>query len=130
MSPNTLIDLWKNKLGISDWKIITTKIDPSSIIYNGEKYFIGIHRDFGRKLGIIYHDIDLDEESIVHELLHIVFPAPQEDETFQDYERWITEAAENLAQSEDVWKPVCNIPKIFTGFQPYHHLEALDKNEK
>ena len=100
MSPDTLIDLWKNKLGISDWKIITTKIDPSSIIYNGEKYFIGIHRDFGRKLGIIYHDIDLDKESIIHELLHIVFPAPQEDETFQDYERWITEAAENLANEK------------------------------
>ena len=130
MSPNTLIDLWRNKLRISDWKIITTKIDPSSIIYNGEKYFIGIHRDFGRKLGIIYHDVDLTEEDIIHELLHIVFPIPQEDESYEDYERWITEAAENLAQSKDVWKPVCNIPKMFTGFQPYHHLEAFNKNEK
>ena len=125
-----IIKKWQHILRLKDWTIKTNKLSPESIIYNGEKYFIGIHRDFGRKLGVIYHDADLDEESIVHELLHIVFPTPQEDETFQDYERWITEAAENLAQSEDVWKPVCNIPEMFTGFQPHHHLEAFNKNEK
>ncbi len=125
-----IIKKWQHILRLKDWTIKTNKISPESIIYNGEKYFIGIHRDFGRKLGIIYHDVDLKEEDIVHELLHIVFPTPQEDETFEDYERWIAESAENLAQSEDVWKPVCNTPKMFTGFQPYHHLETLNKNEK
>jgi hypothetical protein len=125
-----IIKKWQHILRLKDWTIKTNKISPESIIYNGEKYFIGIHRDFGRKLGIIYHDVDLTEEYIVHELLHIVFPIPQEDESYEDYERWITEVAENLAQSEDVWKPVCNIPKMFTGFQPYHHLEAFNKNEE
>jgi hypothetical protein len=125
-----IIKKWQHILRLKDWTIKTNKISPESIIYNGEKYFIGIHRDFGRKLGIIYHDVDLTEEYIVHELLHIVFPIPQEDESYEDYERWITEVAENLAQSEDVWKPVCNIPKMFTGFQPHHHLEAFNKNEK
>lgn len=124
-----IIKKWQHILRLKDWTIKTNKISPESIIYNGEKYFIGIHRDFGRKLGVIYHDVDLKEEDIVHELLHIVFPTPQEDETFQDYERWIGEAAENLAQSEDVWKPVCNT-EMFTGFEPLHHLEALNKNEK
>jgi hypothetical protein len=125
-----IIKKWQHILRLKDWTIKTNKISPESIIYNGEKYFIGIHRDFGRTLGIIYHDVDLTEEYIVHELLHIVFPIPQEDESYEDYERWITEVAENLAQSEDVWKPVCNIPKMFTGFQPYHHLEAFNKNEE
>ena len=127
---NEIIEKWQHIFRLKDWKITTNKINPENIIYNGEDYFIGIHRDFGRKFAIIYHDIDLAEESIVHELLHIVFPEPQKDETFEDYERWITEAAENFAQSEDVWKPVCNTPKMFTGLQPYHHLEAFNKNEK
>jgi len=125
MSTDTLIDLWKHKLNLSDWDIIAHQIAPEQILYNGEKYFVGIHRDFGRKKAIIYHDIALDEESIVHELLHIVYPEPNQDETFQDYERWITEAAENLTQSEDVWKPISYISKMFTGFQPHHHLEAI-----
>lgn len=124
-----VIKKWQHILRLKDWTIKTNKIYSESIIYNGEKYFIGIHRDFGRKLGIIYHDVDLTEEDIVHELLHIVFPIPQEDESYEDYERWITEAAENLAQSEDVWEPV-DVPKMFTGFQPYHHLEAFNKNEE
>ena len=125
MSTNTLIDLWKHKLGLSDWSVTTTRIEPEQILYNGEKYFIGIYRDFSRKEAIIYHDIALTEKDIVHELLHIVFPKQNHDETFQDYERWITEAAENLTQSENVWKPIFCISKMFTGFQPHHHLEAI-----
>ena len=42
----------------------------------------------------------MDEESIVHELLHIVFPTPNEDETYEDYERWITEASVNLVNEK------------------------------
>jgi len=125
MSTDTLIDLWKHKLSLSDWSITATRIEPEQILYNGEKYFIGIHRDFGRKKAIIYHDIELTEKDIVHELLHIVFPKQNYDETFQDYERWITEAAENLTQSKNVWKPISYISKMFTGFQPHHHLEAI-----
>ncbi len=120
---------WMKILRLEDWNITLERIHPEQIEYDGESYFIGIARDFGQKRAIIYHDIDLNEESIIHELLHIVFPTPQEDETYEDYERWITEAAENLAQSEDVWKPV-DTPKMFKGFRPHHHLEALNKNEK
>jgi hypothetical protein len=44
--------------------------------------------------------LNLAEESIVHELLHIVFPEPQKDETFEDYERWITDVAENFVNEK------------------------------
>jgi len=90
---------WMKILRLEDWNITLERIDPEQIEYDGESYFNGIARDFGQKSAIIYHDVDLDEESIIHELLHILFPAPQEDETYEEYERWITEAAENLTKN-------------------------------
>ena len=74
-----LIDKWQLKFKINDWQIKTERIKPEQIEYNGENYFIGIERDFKNKKGIIYHDIDLDEESIIHELLHVRNPEKNED---------------------------------------------------
>ena len=90
---------WMKILRLEDWNITLERIDPEQIEYDDESYFIGIARDFRQKNAIIYHDVDLDEESIIHELLHIVFPGPQEDETYEDYERWVAEAAENLTKN-------------------------------
>jgi hypothetical protein len=73
-----LIKKWQLNFGITDWQITTEKIDPNQIVYNGETYFVGIERDFEKKEGIIYHDIDLCEESIVHELLHVQNPDKDE----------------------------------------------------
>ena len=75
-----LIKKWQLNFGITDWQITTEKIDSNQIIYNGETYFIGIERDFKKKEGIIYHDIDLCEESIIHELLHVRFQSWPEEE--------------------------------------------------
>ena len=74
-----LIKKWQLNFGITDWQITTEKIDPNQIVYNGETYFVGIERDFEKKEGIIYHDIDLCEESIIHELLHVKSPDKDED---------------------------------------------------
>jgi len=93
-----LINKWKKRLNIEDWEILTDDISNHPIEYNGESYFVGIYRDFDIKQAVIHHDVPLTEECIIHELLHIVFPEPQEDETYQDYERWITEAAKNLSE--------------------------------
>ena len=76
---DNLIKKWQLTFGINDWEIKTEKIKPDQIEYNGENYFIGIERDFKNKKGTIYHDIDLDEESIVHELLHVKNPEKNED---------------------------------------------------
>lgn len=91
---------WMRILRIKDWNVSLERIHPEQIEYDSESYFIGIARDFGKKTAVIYHDVDIDEESIVHELLHIVFPTPNEDETYEDYERWITEASENLVNEK------------------------------
>ena len=85
---NKTIQEWQTKLGISHWNIITEKIDPEQVIYNGEKYFIGITIDWDNLSGVIYHDIDLYEEAIIHELLHIRYSTENEDwinETTKQY---------------------------------------------
>ncbi len=74
-----VIRYWQEIFDITDWDIRTKRILPEQIVYNGEDYFIGISRDFDKKEAIINHDIDLTEESIVHELLHIVYPEKNEE---------------------------------------------------
>jgi hypothetical protein len=83
-----VIESWAKRLGIGDWDIRTERIDAGQVEYDGEDYFIGIERDFDGRSAVIYHDVPLDEESIVHELLHIAFPQA-EDEQYDDYEQFI-----------------------------------------
>ena len=85
---NPLIKSWAERLGVDDWDIRTERINPLQIEYNGEDYFVGIERDFDGRKAVIYHDIPLDEESIVHELLHIAF-SQAEDEDYEEYEQFI-----------------------------------------
>jgi hypothetical protein len=91
---NPLIKSWAERLGVDDWDIRTERIDPSQIEYNGEDYFVGIERDFDGRKAVIYHDIPLDEESIVHELLHISFPQ-SEAESYEEYEEFIARATKD-----------------------------------
>ena len=85
---NHLIEHWKPILQIEDWEITTQCIESDQIDYDDQDYFIGIERDFENKTAIIYHDVDLYEEAIVHELLHIKhrrIPGT----AFEDYEAFI-----------------------------------------
>ncbi len=89
---NEMIKEWQDKLQISHWDITTEKIDPKQVVYEGEKYFIGISIDWDKLSGVIYHDIDLDEESIIHELLHIRYSTENED--------WINETTRQYIHSK------------------------------
>lgn len=85
---DNIIEYWKLILEISDWEVTTQRIEKNQIEYDDQKYFIGIERDFNNKKAIIYHDIDLYEEAILHELLHIKhkrIPGT----TFEEYEEFI-----------------------------------------
>ena len=68
-----VIKKWQTRLQIEDWDINTQRIESGQIDYDDQNYFIGIERNFDNQTAIIYHDIDLYEEAIVHELLHIVY---------------------------------------------------------
>ena len=96
-----LIEYWQEAFDIQDWDIATEQIDLENVTveWAGETYFVGIARNFVSKKATVYHDIELTEESIIHELLHIVFPRPQINESYQEYEKWITEASENISEN-------------------------------
>ena len=87
-----LIKEWQEKLQIPHWSITTEKIDPKQVIYEGEDYFIGISIDWDNLSGVIYHDIDLTEEAIIHELLHIRYSTENED--------WINETTKQYIYSK------------------------------
>ena len=87
------------QLDIEDWEIVTEHIQPEQIEYNGENYFVGIERQWDNKKGIIYHDIPLTLESIVHELLHIKY-RQLEGQDYSDYELFIECKTEEYLNAE------------------------------
>jgi hypothetical protein len=95
-----MIEKWQGILGLRSWNIKTSGVHVDQIDYNGEDYFIAIERDFKEKEATIYHDIELCEHSIVHELLHIVHPEQEEDETFAEYEAAIDLLSKIKIQNE------------------------------
>lgn len=92
-----LITAWQERIGITDWEILSEKISPGQIIYDGEHYFIGIVIDKKQKLAIIYHDIELNDNSICHELLHVKYPECDYPEyCFDEYEEYIQALTDNI----------------------------------
>jgi hypothetical protein len=87
-----VIKEWQDKLEISNWDITTEKIEPEQVIYDGEEYFVGIAIDWNNLSGVIYHDIDLTEDAVIHELLHVRYKDKDED--------WINETTKQYLHSK------------------------------
>ena len=73
-----LLKKWQALLGISDWIIFCESISKNQVVdeiedntYGHE--FVGIYIDFKNKTGTIFHTRELNEEDILHELLHVRF---------------------------------------------------------
>ena len=80
-----MIDKWKAILGVKEWTITTEAIDKKQVVYDPEipeedTYYIGVHVDQDTSIATIYHDRDLTEEDIIHELLHVKYPDWTEEE--------------------------------------------------
>ena len=88
---HAIIEYWQKELGITDWVITTERISPEQVDYNEATDFIGIERNFPNKTGIIYHDRDLYEEAIIHELVHVQQPTWTEDEVNAEMDRLMYE---------------------------------------
>ena len=79
-----MINKWKKILSLKEWSFITEEILPEQVTYGDyvpqkNRYFIGIEIDKENKIGTIYHDRELTEADIIHELLHVKHPNKSED---------------------------------------------------
>ena len=75
----SLINKWQALLGISDWVILFEPISENQVVDESEgntsgHEFVGIQINLKKKIGTIYHTRKLNEDDIVHELLHVRFP--------------------------------------------------------
>jgi hypothetical protein len=77
------INKWQDKLKLMEWQFITQEILPEQVVYDNDcpkkdRYFVGIEIDQQKKVGTIYHDRELTEADVIHELLHVAFPNKSE----------------------------------------------------
>lgn len=85
---------WINVIGLRGWVITFQSIDKKSVIYDPEiptkdRYYIGVQANQDTCIATIYHDRDLTEEDIVHELLHVKYPDWTEDQVNKQTEKWL-----------------------------------------
>jgi len=81
---NNLVDKWQSKLNLKDWTFSIQEIQPTQVVYDNDcpvkdRYFVGIEIDKENKIGTIYHDRELTEADVIHELLHVKYPEKDED---------------------------------------------------
>ena len=93
---NKLVQKWQSKLELKEWSFLIDEIQPEQVVYDNDcpvkdRYFVGIEIDKENKVGTIYHDRELTEADIIHELLHVKYPAKNE--------AWINET-ENIILKE------------------------------
>jgi len=83
-----MIDKWKTILSLDNWIITTERIDPGQVMYDTDcpsedRYYVGICSVINSKMAVLYHDRDLTERDVIHELLHVRYPDWTEDQVNQ-----------------------------------------------
>jgi hypothetical protein len=81
---SSLLDKWQSKLELKGWSFLIDEIQPEQVTYDNDcpvkdRYFVGIEIDKENKIGTIYHDRELTEADIIHELLHVKYQGKDED---------------------------------------------------
>ena len=81
---SSLLHKWQSKLNLKEWSFIIEEIQPTQVTYDNDcpakdRYFVGIEIDKENKIGTIYHDRELTEADVIHELLHVKYPKKGED---------------------------------------------------
>tara|TARA_R110000850_G_scaffold31469_1_gene86373 strand:+ start:153 stop:446 length:294 start_codon:yes stop_codon:yes gene_type:complete len=79
MTNISLVHKWQSKLNLKGWSFLIDEIQPNQVVYDNDcpvkdRYFVGIEIDKENKIGTIYHDRELTEADIIHELLHVKYP--------------------------------------------------------
>ena len=88
------VNHWINVIGLEGWTITIESIVPEAVMYDPDipakdRYYIGIQANHDKCIATIYHDRDLTEEDIVHELLHVKYPDWSEYQVNKQTEKWL-----------------------------------------
>ena len=89
-----MIDKWLKKLELTDWAITLESLDNEQVLCDcppEDCYFIGVEYDSDLKNAVIYHDRNLREEDIVHELLHVKYNDWSEDQVNAETKRLLNQ---------------------------------------
>jgi hypothetical protein len=95
----SLVHLWKNRLGIEDYVIITERISlfqVSDDFCRVGNSFVGIQTDHDEKIACIYHTRALREDDVVHELLHVRYPSWSEEKVNCETGRLVSKRRKRL----------------------------------
>ena len=85
-----MINKWLKKLELTEWTVRLESLDNEQVLCDcppEDCYFVGVKYDSTTKHAVIYHDRDLTEEDIVHELLHVKNPFWSEDQVNSETEK-------------------------------------------
>jgi hypothetical protein len=85
-----MIDKWLKKLELTDWTITLEPLDKEQVVCDcppEDCYFVGVKYDCNTKHAVIYHDRELTEEDVVHELLHVKYNDWSEDQVNAETKR-------------------------------------------
>jgi hypothetical protein len=89
-----MIKDWIKKLELTDWTITLESLDNEQVLCDcppEDCYFIGVYYDSDVKDAVIYHDRNLREEDVVHELLHVKYSDWSEDQVNKETERLLNQ---------------------------------------
>ena len=93
-----MIDKWLKKLKLTDWAITLESLDNEQVLCDcppEDCYFIGVEYDSDLKNAVIYHDRNLREEDIVHELLHVKYNDWSEDQVNAETKKLLNQNKED-----------------------------------
>jgi len=104
-----MVCYWIDVLGLKGWTITMEAISIEAVTYADnvpvyDRYFVGVEIDREKMTACIYHDRLLNKEYIVHELLHVKYPAWSEDQVNAETDRLINQ------NKDDQWCHYSGMP--------------------
>jgi len=89
-----VIEHWQNKLEIKHYQVICQRISPMQVCDNALQRgheFVGISADHKNCIACLYHTRKLQTADIIHELLHVKYPAWTENQVNDEMYRLLTQ---------------------------------------
>lgn len=79
IATKNFVAFWQNAFGLEHWTILCEAISEQQVVDDLDggtcgHEFVGVYVDRPTRTAYIYHTRPLDEDDIVHELLHVRFP--------------------------------------------------------